>query len=68
MRDILVDLLVECHDAADGAHRDVWSCQQAPDAELPGIGVSLLEMVHRQKFRVCFREASLAMLCESSIN
>jgi hypothetical protein len=45
MRDILIDLLIERHDAADGAHRDLWSCQQAPDAELAGIGMALLELV-----------------------
>ena len=46
MRDIVIDLLVEGHDPADRAHGEVWSRQQTPDAELAGIGMAFLEMIH----------------------
>src|SRR5687768_14890775 len=51
VRDILVDPLVERHDTADGAHGQVRSRQEAPDAELAGVGVALLEVVHRHYHR-----------------
>jgi hypothetical protein len=45
VRNVVIHELIERHDAADRALRDVRPGQQAPDPELPGIRVSLLQVI-----------------------
>ncbi len=40
----IIALLVEGYNPADRAHGEVRVCQQAPQAELPGIGMAFLEV------------------------
>src|SRR5262245_37295868 len=51
MRDIAIHPLIKGHNTADRAHGEVWSCQQAPDPEFAGIGMALLEVIHRHHDR-----------------
>jgi hypothetical protein len=51
MGNVVIEPLVQRHNAADRAYREVGPCQQAPDPELAGIGMALLEMVHRHHHR-----------------
>ena len=51
MREIIIELPVEGHDPFDRADGDVRPCQQAPDPEPAGIGVSLLEGIHLEHQR-----------------
>jgi hypothetical protein len=44
MRDIIINLPVDGHNAPDRARGEVWTRQQTPDAELPSIGMTFLEM------------------------
>jgi hypothetical protein len=46
MRDIIIELPVEGHDPFDRADGDICPCQQAPDPEPAGIGMTLLEVIH----------------------
>ena len=46
MGDIIVHLLVERHDPAHRAYRDIVAVQQTPDPETSGIGMALLEVIH----------------------
>ena len=46
MRDIIIDLPIEGHHPSNRAHRDILAGQQTPDAELPSIGMGVLEMIH----------------------
>jgi hypothetical protein len=46
MRNVLIDLLVDRQNAADGSRGDVRASQEAPDAELPGVGMALLQVIH----------------------
>src|SRR4030095_1179958 len=45
MRDIVIDLLIEGHNAADRTLRKVWACPETPDAELACIWMPLLEVI-----------------------
>jgi len=46
MRDIIIDLLVECHNPCHRADRNLGVGQQTPDPKLPGIGMALLQVIH----------------------
>jgi hypothetical protein len=46
VRDIVINQSVERHNAADRAHRDIGLRQQAPDPELTGVWMRLLQVVH----------------------
>jgi hypothetical protein len=51
MREIIIELPVEGHDPFDRADGDVCPCQQAPDPEPAGIGMTRLEVIHLQHQR-----------------
>jgi hypothetical protein len=46
MGDVVIDELIQRHDTADGALRDIGPCQQTPDAEPAGIRMRFLQVVH----------------------
>jgi hypothetical protein len=65
----MIDELIQRHDAADGALRDVGPRQQAPEAEPAGIRMRLLQVVHlhhqRQPHLACRRMGRRALIYQS---
>src|SRR5262249_26954412 len=45
MRDVIIDLPIEGHHPPDGAHGDILSGQETPDAELASVRMGLLEVI-----------------------
>jgi len=45
--DIVIHQLVHRHDPSNSPHRDRRLGQEAPEAKLPGIGMPLLDVGHR---------------------
>ena len=46
MRDVIINLPIDRHNPTDGAHGEVRTREQAPDAELPSIGMAFLQVIH----------------------
>jgi hypothetical protein len=45
MRDVIIHELIEGHDAAHRARREIRLREQAPDPKLPGVGMRFLEVI-----------------------
>jgi hypothetical protein len=46
MGDGIIDLLVDGHNPTDRAHGEVRTREQAPETELPGVGMTFLQVIH----------------------